>query len=117
LPAEQLPVVAPEFKSVKGPVRVVDTREGFADALRQLILSLYKGVVPPLDTSLVRPAGAPVKMFGGRASGPEALHRLHSFTIELFRAAAGRKLTPLECHDLVCNIAGVVDVYVGAPAI
>ena len=106
--AEQLPQVAAAFAPVDTPIHVADSREGWADALRALILSLYAGKMPPLDTSKVRPEGSILKTFGGLASGPEPLHRLRAFMVDLFRNAAGRQLTPLECHDLVCNIGEVV---------
>jgi hypothetical protein len=100
--------VASQFAEVAQPVHVADSREGWAAALRELVLTLYAGRVPPLDTSAVRPEGSILKTFGGLASGPEPLHRLHAFMARLFRGAAGRRLTPTECHDLVCNIGEVV---------
>lgn len=66
------------------------------------------GTVRPFDTSAVRPEGSILKTFGGLASGPAPLHRLHKFAVDLFTGAAGRKLTTVECHDLVCNIGEVV---------
>jgi hypothetical protein len=69
---------------------------------------LDAGSVPPLDTSTVRPEGAILRTFGGLASGPEPLHRLHAFMARFLRGAAGQRLTPLECLDLVCNIGEVV---------
>jgi len=69
---------------------------------------LYIGQIPKWDTSKVRPAGSPLKTFGGRASGPEPLNGLFKFTIDVFKRANGRKLTSVECHDIVCKIAEVV---------
>lgn len=100
--------MAATLKDVDTAVYVGDSREGWATALRELVLSLYAGRVPPLDTRDVRPEGSVLKTFGGLASGPEPLHRLRDFMATLFRGAAGRKLTPVECHDLICNIGEVV---------
>ena len=69
---------------------------------------MYAGKIPRCDLTKIRPAGARLKTFGGRASGPEPLADLFNFSVDLFRSAAGRKLTSLECHDLVCKIADVV---------
>ena len=87
---------------------VRDSKEGWSKAFRQLIALLYSGEVPKWDTSRVRPAGARLKKFGGRASGPEPLVELFEFTVNLFKQAAGRKLTSVECHDLMCKIGEVV---------
>lgn len=102
-----LPVVPDHM--VDGPTIVVeDSKQGWADSFRQLVSQLYHGVVPTFDTSGVRPAGERLKTFGGRASGPAPLESLFAFTIETFRKATGRKLTSLECHDLMCKIGEVV---------
>jgi ribonucleoside-triphosphate reductase len=69
---------------------------------------LYAGKIPKCDLTRVRPAGARLKTFGGRASGPQPLAELFNFTVDMFKAATGRKLTSLECHDLVCKIADIV---------
>jgi ribonucleoside-triphosphate reductase (thioredoxin) len=106
--AEQLPVVADRFEESSTPVYVADSREGWASALRELVLSLYCGKIQKFDTRDVRPAGSILKTFGGIASGPEPLHGLQSFFVSLFRNAAGRRLTPLECHDCICHIADIV---------
>ena len=100
--------MAATFSDVLKPVYVGDSREGWASALRELVLSLYAGQVRTFDTRDVRPEGAVLKTFGGLASGPEPLHRLQEFLVRLFKDAAGRKLTPLECHDMVCKIGEVV---------
>lgn len=89
-------------------ITVHDSKEGWAKSYRLLIASLYAGEIPKWDISKVRAAGAPLKTFGGRASGPEPLVDLFQFTIKTFRAAAGRKLNTLECHDLMCKIGEVV---------
>lgn len=97
------------FDKRKNTVVVTDSKYGWASALRILIVELYNGNFDvQWDTSNVRPAGAPLKTFGGRASGPEPLHELFTFLVEVFRAANGRKLTSIECHDVVCKIAQVV---------
>jgi ribonucleoside-triphosphate reductase (thioredoxin) len=85
-------------------IHIGDSREGWSEGLRQLLRGLYAGTLHPFDTSAVRPAGSVLKTFGGLASGPKPLHELHDFAATVFREAAGRRLTPLECHDLVCKI-------------
>lgn len=104
----KLPEVAEKFHDTSSTVVVKDSKAGWAAALRQLISLLYSGQVPTWDTSAVRPAGARLKTFGGRASGPAPLEELFRFTVALFKRAAGRKLTSVECSDLVCKIAEVV---------
>jgi len=104
----KLPLVAEEFYETETTITVRDSKVGWASGLRQLISLLYNGSVPKWDLSKVRPAGAPLKTFGGRASGPEPLDDLFRFTVGLFRGARGRKLNSLEVHDLVCKIASAV---------
>lgn len=87
---------------------VKDSKEGWAKALRQLVALLYAGEVPKWDVSGVRPAGARLKTFGGRASGPGPLEELFKYVTQKFKGAAGRKLTSLECHDIMCKIGEVV---------
>jgi ribonucleoside-diphosphate reductase alpha chain len=87
---------------------VKDSKEGWAKAFRQIIALLYAGEIPKWDTSLVRPAGARLKKFGGRASGPAPLEDLFMFTVDMFKQAAGRRLSSIECHDLMCKIGEVV---------
>ena len=87
---------------------VEDSKQGWASAYRDLLKHLYAGEIPKWDVSLVRPAGAKLVTFGGRASGPDPLVDLFKFTIETFKQACGRKLTSIECHDLVCKIADIV---------
>jgi ribonucleoside-triphosphate reductase len=105
---EQLPVVNEHFESTETTINVQDSKEGWARAFRELISLLYSGQVPRWDFSRVRPAGARLKTFGGRASGPEPLESLFRFTVETFKKAGGRRLTSLECHDLMCKIGEVV---------
>lgn len=105
---EKLPAVAESFHDSDTTIVVADSKVGWAKAFKQLIAMLYAGEVPKFDTSKVRPAGARLKTFGGRASGPEPLVELFHFAINLFRNAAGRKLTDLECHDLICKVAEIV---------
>jgi len=104
----QLPVINEHFEKSSTVIVVDDSKAGWAKALRELIALLYQGQVPSWDVTQVRPAGARLKTFGGRASGPDPLHRLFKFTVETVRNAAGRKLTPLEAHDIMCKIAEVV---------
>ena len=89
-------------------ITVRDSKEGWSKALRMLISLLYAGEIPKWDLSNLRPAGAPLKTFGGRSSGPEPLNDLFKFVIKTFRTAHGRKLTSLECHDIMCKIGEVV---------
>lgn len=104
----KLPEVAEEFHDTETVIRVADSKQGWANSLRQLISLLYAGQVPKWDVDGVRPAGARLKTFGGRASGPAPLLDLFQFAVGMFRRAAGRKLTSVECSDLVCKIADVV---------
>lgn len=103
-----LPSIAEEFHETDTTVRVKDSRIGWASAYRELISLLYSGRLPKWDTSGIRPAGARLKTFGGRASGPKPLEDLFTFTVHTFKKAAGRKLNSLECHDLVCKVADIV---------
>ncbi len=103
----KLPEVPQLFDSETNIV-VKDSKEGWAKSLRQLIALLYSGEVPTWDVSQVRPAGAPLKTFGGRASGPAPLVDLFNFAITTFRAAQGRKLSSIEVHDIMCKIGEVV---------
>lgn len=104
----QLPRITEEFSDTNTVVVVDDSKEGWAKSFREIITLLIAGQVPLWDVSRVRPAGSRLRTFGGRASGPEPLVRLFEFTVRLFRGAAGRRLTPLECHDLLCMVADVV---------
>lgn len=104
----QLPVVSEEFHDTETTIVVADSKLGWAKALKELIGLLYAGQVPNWDLSRVRPAGAPLKTFGGRASGPEPLNQLFQFCVSTFRSAAGRRLNTVECHDIVCKIAEIV---------
>ena len=104
----QLPTVADEFHMTDTTITVADSKLGWAKALKELIGMLYIGQIPRWDLSKIRPAGAPLKTFGGRASGPEPLESLFNFAVNIFKNAPGRKLSSIECHDLVCKIAEVV---------
>ena len=104
----QLPEVADSFHETDTTIVVADSKIGWASSFRELISLLYVGKIPKCDLTRVRPAGARLKTFGGRASGPQPLADLFNFSVELFQGAAGRKLTSLECHDLVCKIADIV---------
>ena len=104
---QKLPEVPTLFVSETNIV-VKDSKEGWAKALRQMIALLYSGEIPTWDVSKVRPAGAPLKTFGGRASGPAPLVDLFNFVIKTFKDAQGRRLSSLECHDIMCKIGEVV---------
>ena len=103
----KLPEVPQLFDS-ETIVVVKDSKEGWAKALRQVIALLFSGEIPKWDVSRVRPAGARLKTFGGRASGPAPLVDLFNFFVKTFKAAQGRKLSSIECHDLMCKIGEVV---------
>src|SRR5690606_11585559 len=104
----KLPVINEHFESTSTTIVVADSKAGWARSFRELISLLYAGQVPVIDVSNVRPAGARLKTFGGRASGPQPLVHLFDFTIGIFKKAAGRRLTPLECHDIMCKVGEVV---------
>ena len=104
----KLPEVAEGMHKTETVINVADSKVGWAKAYRELIALLYSGQVPEWDTAKVRPSGAPLKTFGGRASGPEPLEDLFKFTVEVFRGASGRRLSSIECHDICCKIAQVV---------
>jgi ribonucleoside-diphosphate reductase alpha chain len=104
----QLPRITEVFEPTDTTIVVEDSKEGWAKAFRELITLLIAGRIPQWNVEKVRPAGSRLKTFGGRASGPEPLVRLFEFSVALFRRAAGRKLTPLEAHDLMCMVADVV---------
>lgn len=105
---ENLPKISEQFEDTNTVIRVADSKEGWAKAFRELVSLLIAGQVPKWDMSAVRPAGARLKTFGGRASGPEPLEDLFKFSVNLFRGASGRRLTSLECHDLMCKVADIV---------
>ena len=104
----KLPEVPEQMFKSETIVVVKDSKEGWAKALRQLISLLYAGEIPQWDVSKVRPAGAKLKTFGGRASGPAPLVELFNFAVNTFVGAKGRRLSSIECHDLMCKIGEVV---------
>ena len=105
---DKLPLVAEDFHRTDTVIKVGDSRPGWAKSLKELIAMLYSGQIPEWDVSEVRPAGARLKTFGGRASGPQPLVELFEFVVQKFRNAAGRRLYPIECHDIMCKIGEVV---------
>ena len=104
----KLPDVPDTLYESDTTVFVKDSKEGWAKAYRQVLSLLWAGEVPKWDVSKVRPSGAKLKTFGGRASGPAPLVDLFNFTIQKFKGATGRKLSSIECHDLMCKIGEVV---------
>jgi ribonucleoside-diphosphate reductase alpha chain len=104
---QKLPDV-PELYDSDTKIIVKDSKEGWAKAFRQLLALLWAGEIPKWDVSQVRPAGARLKTFGGRASGPAPLVDLFNFAIKIFKDAQGRKLSSIECHDLMCKVGEVV---------
>ncbi len=105
---DKLPIIDEHFENTGSTIVVADSKAGWARAFRELIAMLYAGQVPAIDITNVRPAGARLKTFGGRASGPQPLIDLFDFTINIIKNAAGRKLTPMECHDIMCKVGEVV---------
>ena len=105
---DKLPVVNEHFEKSSTVIKVADSRPGWSRALRELISLLYAGQIPTWDVSEIRPAGARLKTFGGRASGPAPLIDLFKFCIQKFEGAKGRRLFPVECHDIMCKIGEVV---------
>lgn len=103
-----LPLINEDMYNVETVIQVHDSRIGWATAFRQLLALLYAGQIPRWDLSKLRPKGARLKTFGGRASGPDPLNHLFQFCVDIFKRAAGRKLNSLECHDIVCKIADIV---------
>ena len=103
----KLPEV-PELFESESVVVVKDSKEGWAKGFRQVLALLWAGEIPKWDVSRVRPAGARLKTFGGRASGPAPLVELFNFAVSTFKAAQGRKLSSMECHDLMCFIGQIV---------
>ncbi len=105
---QKLPQVPEDLAEVEDVIVVQDSKEGWAKSLRKLISLLYVGDIPKWDLSKIRPAGARLKTFGGRASGPEPLNDLFNFVVGKFKGATGRKLNSVECHDIMCKIGEVV---------
>ena len=105
---DKLPPLAEEFHETDTTIVVADSKLGWAKAYKEMLSLLWQGQIPRWDLSNVRPAGTPLKTFGGRASGPEPLEELFKFTINTFQNAAGRKLKSVEAHDIVCKIAEIV---------
>jgi ribonucleoside-diphosphate reductase alpha chain len=103
-----MPELPNELHNTATCITVRDSKVGWATAYKELIALLYSGQIPTWDVSKIRPAGARLKTFGGRASGPEPLEDLFKFTIEIFKGSLGRKLNSIEVHDLVCKIADIV---------
>ena len=104
----KLPEVPALFFDTEETIIVKDSKEGWAKAFRKLLALLWAGEVPKWDLHLIRPAGAKLKIFGGRASGPAPLDNLFRFTVSTFKDAKGRRLSSLECHDLMCKVGEVV---------
>lgn len=104
----KLPEIAQEFHDTETTIAVRDSKIGWATALKELVSLLYDGQCPRWDVSKVRPSGARLQTFGGRASGPEPLVQLFEFVTRTFKGGAGRRLTSLECHDIMCKIGEAV---------
>jgi len=104
----KLPRIAETLEPTDTVIVVEDSKTGWAKAYKELLSLLWMGQIPKIDVSKVRPAGARLKTFGGRASGPQPLVNLFDFTINTFKNAVGRQLDCLECHDIVCKIGEVV---------
>jgi len=104
----QLPIVPDDLYDTDTTIHVADSKLGWARAFKELIGLLYSGHIPKWDISKIRPSGAPLKTFGGRASGPDPLVDLFNFTINTYKNSVGRKLKPIEAHDIVCKTAEIV---------
>ena len=104
----KLPEVPDKLFAAEETIVVYDSKEGWAKALRKLLALLWSGEIPNWDLSKIRPAGSKLKIFGGRASGPAPLESLFKFIILTFCNAKGRKLSSLECHDIMCKVGEVV---------
>ena len=104
----KLPEIPEGLNKTDDVIVVGDSKEGWAKGLHKLLSHLYTGDIPKWDLSKVRPAGARLKTFGGRASGAEPLNDLFNFVVAKFKGAAGRKLNSIECHDIMCKIGEVV---------
>ncbi len=104
----KLPSIPEVLSNTDDTIVVGDSKLGWAKSFKKLLSSLWEGDIPKIDYSNVRPAGARLKTFGGRASGPEPLKRLFDFVIESFKHAQGRKLTSLEVHDIICMVGEIV---------
>jgi ribonucleoside-triphosphate reductase (thioredoxin) len=104
----QLPEIPEKIYPSDTTIVIKDSKEGWAKGLRQLIALLYTGEIPKWDLAKVRPAGSRLKTFGGRSSGPEPLNDLFKFVVMTFKNASGRKLTSLECHDIMCKVGETV---------
>jgi ribonucleoside-diphosphate reductase alpha chain len=104
----QMPAVPDRLRKSNTIIKVEDSKLGWANAYRELISLLYQGRIPKWDLSGVREAGARLKTFGGRSSGPDPLEDLFHFTIKIFQDSAGRRLKSIECHDLCCKIGDIV---------
>ena len=104
----KLPIVNDVFTTTERIIHVADSKEGWAKAIRKQIADLYLGQIHTWDYSRIRPAGARLKTMGGRASGPEPLKQLMEFITNTFKNSAGRKLTPIECHDIMCKIGEII---------
>tara|TARA_B100001989_G_scaffold219445_1_gene171401 strand:+ start:769 stop:2676 length:1908 start_codon:yes stop_codon:yes gene_type:complete len=105
---DKLPEIPEVLTNSQTTIVVRDSKEGWARAFRMLIALLYAGEIPSYDVSMVRPAGARLKTFGGRASGPAPLVDLFKFTINMFKEAKGRKLSSYDCHSIMCKVGEIV---------
>ena len=105
---KQLPTVNESLEESETTIVVGDSKAGWAKGYKELIHLLYSGQIPSWDLSKLRPAGARLKTFGGRSSGPDPLDDLFTFTVNIFKGAVGRQLKSIECHDIMCKIGSVV---------
>ena len=105
---DKLPIISENMQESEVVIKVEDSKAGWAKAYRELVALLYSGMIPTWDVSKVRPSGARLKVMGGRASGADPLVNLFKFTVEKFKSATGRKLFPVECHDIMCKVGEVV---------
>ena len=104
----QLPEVPEDLVPCDTVIMVADSKVGWASALRQLVSLLYSGHIPTWDVSRVRPEGSRLKVFGGRASGPAPLVELFEFFVRTFKQSAGKRLSSIQVHDCLCEVASAV---------
>jgi len=105
---EQFPTIPKIEIDKKETIVIEDSRKGWADSLKYLVNSLFEGKDIDFDYSQLRPKGARLITMGGRSSGPAPLINLHQYIRETFFKAQGRKLTPIECSDIMNQIADSV---------
>jgi len=106
---QQLPIIERQTGEKLGVHQVLDSKEGWADALKAGLHAWYGGKDIRFEFSLVRPAGARLKTMGGRSSGPGPLKALLNYARTTILARQGRRLPNIDLHDIICRIGDVVE--------